>query len=214
MREIPDLNLFMVRTPSAEQDSCPGGELPEGFYFDLCRPDELDIWKAFPFDTPEQAAEYRPYMDKYFDRVYRPREQEFFARCLFVRDRAGEPAATAFLWDAYGSVPTLHWLKTRREHEGKGIGRALLTKLLLAEDAPETICLHTQPGSYRAIKLYTDFGFAFITDEKIGHRQNQLQESLPYLKAVMPEEAFSALRFSPAPEELLRAAAQSESSEF
>lgn len=209
--DIPDLNLFMV---CRKADPAAAGELPAGFYFDACRPDELDIWKAFPFDAPEEAIEYKPYMDGYFDRVYAPKAEEFFSRCVFVRNDKGEPVATAFLWDAYGKVPTLHWVKTKKEYEGRGIGRALLTRLLLSQDAPETVCLHTQPGSFRAIKLYTDFGFAFITDEKIGHRQNQLKESLPWLKAVMPAEAFSALRLEPAPEELLRAAAGSESSEF
>ena len=218
--EIPDLNLFMVRRRSAEErflcreNDPAAGELPGGFFFDTCRPDELDIWKAFPFDTPDEAAAYKPYMDGYFDRVYRPKEAEFFSRCIFVRNGEGEPVATAFLWDAYGSVPTLHWVKTRKEYEGRGIGRALLTKLLLAEDAPETICLHTQPGSFRAIKLYTDFGFAFITDEKVGCRENQLAESLPYLKEAMLPEAYAALRFEKAPEALLEAAGKYQTSEF
>ncbi|MBR6790216.1 MAG: GNAT family N-acetyltransferase [Oscillospiraceae bacterium] len=209
--DIPDLNLFMV---CRKADPAAAGELPEGFFFDTCRPGELDIWKAFPFDTPEEANEYKPYMDGYFDRVYAPKAEEFFARCIFVRNERGEPAATAFLWDAYGKVPTLHWVKTRKEYENRGIGRALLAKLLLDENAPKTVCLHTQPGSFRAIKLYTDFGFAFITDEAVGPRHNDLQESLPYLKKAMPAETYEALRFEPAPAELLAAAAESEQSEF
>lgn len=209
--DIPDLNLFMVCT---KPNPAAAADLPEGYTFDTCRPDEIDIWKTFPFDDPAQAAEYKPYMEEYFERVYRRKETEFFSRCTFVRNGAGEPVATAFLWDAYGTVPTLHWVKTRNEYEGMGIGRALLTKLLLTEDAPKTICLHTQPGSYRAIKLYTDFGFSLITDEKVGHRVNHLKESLPYLEHYMSKAAFKALTFAPAPEALLKAAATSEISEF
>ena len=209
--EAPDLNLFMV---CRRANPAAAGELPEGFYFDSCRPDEVELWKAFPFDTPEELAANKAYMDEYFDRVYRPQAAEFFSRCVFVRNEAGEPVATAFLWNAYGKIPTLHWVKTRKEYEGRGIGRALLTKLLLDKDTPQTVCLHTQPGSFRAIKLYSDFGFALITDEKIGYRHNGLWESLPFLEKVMPQEAYEALRFAPAPEMLVWAAGGSEYNEF
>lgn len=209
--EAPDLNLFMV---CRRANPAAAGELPEGFYFDTCRPDELELWKAFPFDTPEELAANKAYMDEYFDRVYRPQAEEFFSRCVFVRNEAGEPVATAFLWNAYGKVPTLHWVKTRKEYEDRGIGRALLTKLLLDKDAPQTVCLHTQPGSFRAIKLYSDFGFALITDDSIGCRCNGLWESLPFLEKVMPQSAYEALCFAPAPEQLIYAAGSSEHSEF
>ncbi len=50
--------------------------LPQGFHPHCCR-DELALWKAFPFDTPEQAKAHQPYMDQYFSQVYGKQEAPF-----------------------------------------------------------------------------------------------------------------------------------------
>ena len=57
------------------------------------------------------------------------------------------------------------------------------------------IYLHTQPGRFRAIKLYTDFGFKILTDEKIGNRENNYLESLKYLKYFMKDN-YNKLEFT------------------
>ena len=82
--------------------------------------------------------------------------------------------------------------------------------------APEEypVYLHTQPSSYRAIKLYTDFGFSLLTGGRVGQRENQLAQSLPILREVMPPAAYGRLTFAPAPEELLSAAASRKSANF
>ena len=211
IHEIPDYNLFMCcREPNREA----AAKLPDGYKFDLCRPNELDIWKRFPFDREVDADSYYGYMTEYFDNVYGANTDEFYRRCLFVRSSDGTPVATGFVWRAYGRVNTLHWIKTRRDCENLGIGRALLTRLLIDTSDEYPICLHTQPSSFRAIKLYSDFGFEFITDDVVGSRKNQLRESLPWLKEFMLPEAFAALRYTTAPQELLEAAAASEINEF
>lgn len=209
---IADYNLFMCCTaPNPAAFSA----LPEGYRFDFCLRDELPLWKAFPFDDEETARIYEPSMDAYFHRVYGKQEQLFFHSCLFVRDSAGVPVGTAFLWRAYGKINTLHWLKVRRDCEGKGLGRAILTRLLSGLSQQELpVCLHTQPGSFRAVKLYTEFGFSLLTDETIGARKNQLTEGLPYLKSHMPAEAFAALTFARAPQSLLDAARDAQGDEF
>lgn len=211
-RNIPDYNLFMMCCAPRREAFAP---LPAGFYFDLCRREELEIWKRFPFDTEEEARQGEAYMARFFANVYAAQEEEFFSRCLFVRAENGAPVGTAFLWRAYGRVNTLQWVKVRKEYEGRGIGRALLTHLLMPL-APEEypVYLHTQPSSYRAIKLYTDFGFSLLTGGRVGQRENQLAQSLPILREVMPPAAYGRLTFAPAPEELLSAAASREISEF
>ena len=171
--DIPDLNLFMV---CIKPNPAAAADLPEGYTFDTCRPDEIDIWKAFPFDNPAQAAEYKPYMDEYFERVYRRKETEFFSRCTFVRNGAGEPVATAFLWDAYGTVPTLHWVKTRNEYEGMGIGRALMD--LAKEEARRAgnrmLILETQSCNTNAIGFYLHEGFTLIGFDTCCYANNDL----------------------------------------
>ena len=61
------------------------------------------------------------------------------------------------------------------------------------------VLLHTQPSSYRAIKLYTDFGFEFITDKYIGTRKNELDDSLPILKKFMTPASFEKIATAQAP---------------
>lgn len=206
--DIPDLNLFMMcETPNRKAFSTLNG----GFYFDFCKRSELDIWKAFPFDG-RPGEDEKAWMSRYFADVYAGKEELFYQKCLFVRDRNGKPAATGFIWEAYGQIPTLHWLKVRKELEGRGIGRALISRLL--SDTRYPLYLHTQPASYRAIHLYADFGFQLITDLRIGSRRNDLEEGLKILRQYMKPEAYAGLRFAQAPRELIVAAASTKINEF
>ena len=199
--KIPDKNLFMI-CRELKLDALR--ELPEKYHIRNCQRDELDIWKAFPFDDATQAEVHRGYMTSYFDNVYAPKGDLFYRRCLFVCDNRNVPIATGFIWKAYNEFNTIHWLKVLKHHEGGGIGRGLLSIILgrlLGTDFP--VYLHTQPSSYRAVKLYSDFGFAFLTDPVVGTRTNDLEECLPILKHCMPDGVFGRLRFTRAPEGFL-----------
>jgi ribosomal protein S18 acetylase RimI-like enzyme len=100
-------------------------------------------------------------------------------------------------------------------HEGKGIGRALLAHVL-QELPPERfpVYLHTQPGSFRAIKLYSDFGFSLLSDPVIGFRKNDLEASLGYLEQAMSPADFTKLQIAKAPKEFLDAVCSSAVNEF
>ncbi len=201
---IGNYNLFM----SCEEPD-PGAfrELPEGYSIRPCWRDEVDLWA-------KTAAEkqYATYVLDYYKRVYAKNEEEFFRRCLLLWDESGRPAGTCLTWPAYGRVNTLGWFRVLPEHEGKGLGRALLTKILCGADMP--VYLHTQPTSVRAIKLYSDFGFRFITGPAIGHRRNDLDLSLPLLRRVMAGADYERLRFTETDGALHNAALSSEQSEF
>lgn len=181
--------------------------LPDGYSFRLCRRDELETWKQVVAE--EQYVEY---VTEYYKNVYANHESEFFQRCLFVCDKADKPVASTFIWISYGLINTIGWYRVLPEYEGLGIGRALLSKILFDTQYP--IYLHTQPTSARAIKLYSDFGFKLVVDPKVGHRKNDLQESLPYLKILLPESDYEKLQFTKANEALLAATDTSEVSEF
>lgn len=210
--EIPDLNLFMMCEKLNRDALRP---LPEGYHMRYGREDELDIWKAMHFDDPAVAREYHGYMGKYFDAVYAPKGDLFFRRCLYVCDKNDVPVGTCFVWKAYDRVNTIHWYKVLLPYENRGIGRALLSETMKdLDDSDYPVYLHTQPSSYRAIKLYSDFGFAFVTDPVVGHRENHLQQCLPILKEYMPEKDFENLRFAPAGKDFLDAAASSDVEQF
>lgn len=208
----PDSNLFlMCESPNPAAFS----PLPPGISLRFCRPDELELWKSFPFDDPETARARQDYMTQFFERTYAPKGDLFFRTCLFACNEQDEPVGTCFLWPVHGDAfNSLQWFKVKKEYEGRGIGRALLSALLLAPGARFPVFLHTQPGSFRAIKLYSDFGFSLLTGGPVGHRTNDLEEALPALKAWMPPSAFASLRFTPAPQFFLDATRGSIASEF
>ncbi|NET31693.1 MAG: GNAT family N-acetyltransferase [Cyanothece sp. SIO1E1] len=211
-KETVDLDLFMM-CPALDRRAL--SSLPDGYHVRSCRPDELAIWKAFPFDEPEEVIEYEGFMTEFFDKTYGGKEELFFRSTLFVCDELDRPVGTCLLWKAYGLFNTIHWLKVSKEQEGKGLGRALLSMLL--QDLPDSaypIYLHTQAGSYRAIKLYADFGFQILTDPVIGTRSNDWEACQAYLQKHMPKLAYQQLQTSHAPAFFLDQLKQFDSIEF
>ncbi|MCA9839824.1 MAG: GNAT family N-acetyltransferase [Trueperaceae bacterium] len=199
---VEDKDLFMI---CFEVNQSALSELPPDYHFRNCQEDELDIWKKIHFDTPDMANQHFDDMSDYYSRVYAPKDDLFFEKCLFAFDQDNAPVGTAFIWKAYDTFNSIHWFKVIKHYEGKGIGRALLSTLtaeLSSKDFP--LYLHTHPASFRAIKLYSDFGFQFLTNPIIGRRKNDLTMALPYLEKMMPTQAFSALRFIEVPQSFIR----------
>ena len=197
--EIPDKNIFMM---CEELNRNSLTELPAGYSIRSCRPDDLDIWKMMPFDDANLAKEYDGFMSDYFTTTYGGKEELFFAKTLFVCDLQDKPIATCLIWKAYDKFNTIQWFKVLKEYEGQGIGRALLSIVmqeLEMRDYP--VYLHTQPSSFRAIKLYSDFGFSLLSGDRFGVRSNDLDECLPMLEQFMPKDYFQKLRIITAPRE-------------
>src|SRR5690606_36761185 len=59
--EIPDYNIFMMCEQLNENALT---ELNTDYYFRNCRPNELEIWKAFPFDSETVPDEYEDFMNQ------------------------------------------------------------------------------------------------------------------------------------------------------
>ena len=212
LEELPNPNIFML---CERVNESAYREMPEGYNIRLCQPEELHIWKLMPLDNEQMANQYIGFMDTFFDTVYAPKSDLFFESCLFVVDSNDVPIGTCFSWKAYDAIMTMAWYKVKKEYEGKGIGRALLTTVmrsLTASDYP--MLLHTQPSSNRAIKLYTDFGFKLLTDSKVGQRDNHIKECLPLLEATMPKADFENLQFTTAPKPLLDFLSKQDLDEF
>jgi len=197
-------NLFM-QCDMPNQDAFR--PMPEGFSVRLCKRDELTIWKEM-----WAQGKYIDFVNYYYDLVYSSHADEFFARCLFAVDENDKPVATAGTWLSYGKINTVMWFYVFPEYEGRGIGRGLFSEALKTAGYP--LYVHTHPIANRAIKLYSDFGFRLITDTIVGYRENNLQESLPYLKEVMPEKDYANLQQTKANPVLLEAALLNELAEF
>jgi ribosomal protein S18 acetylase RimI-like enzyme len=200
--EIPDYNIFMMCeriNPLALTDLHPD------YYFRNCRPEELELWKAFPFDSDTVPVEYEDFMNQIIKDSYSRSMDTFFRNTLFVCNKEGIPVATCSHWKAYRKIHTIHWLKTRKAYEGKGIGRAVLSAIMRRFDSEDyPIYLHTQPGSFRAIKLYSDFGFQLLRGGRLGTRRNELEQCLPILKEFMSKEDFERLKIIDTPDYLIK----------
>ena len=205
MEKIPEGNLFMwCRTPAADAFA----PLPDGFVYRSFSPALLEDWIFLQMCG---SAEEREYLLDYYHRIYEPFADRFRERWHLLYD--GEtPVASCTLWEAYPGYETIHWLKVHPLYEGRGLGRAILTKTL--EKHSGEVFLHTQPASFRAIKLYTDFGFSLLTDPVVGTRENHLTDVLPVLSRVMTPDAYGKLRFAQCPKGFLKAAASVPESRF
>lgn len=194
-KEIPDYNLFLVCKKLNKKAFRE--QLKEGYSLRNCREDEFETWKKFPFDTEKEAKEYDTFMQDFFEKNYQKKWELFLKQCKFICDKNDKPVATGFVWKYRDKYMSVHWLKTLKEEEGKGLGRYLLTQILKSVEAKDyPIYLHTQPGSFKAIKLYSDFGFELIKEPKvIDKRRNEFKEALPILKEFMKAEDYEKLKF-------------------
>lgn len=195
--EIPDYNLFMMCEKLNENAL---SELPQGYYIRNCRKEELELWKAFPFDSDVVPPEYVNFMNQIILDSYSSDMDTFFKNTLFVCGNNDQPVATCSHWKAYGKFNSIHWLKTLKSHEGKGIGRAILSEIMKKfkqDDYP--VYIHTQPGSFRAVKLYADFGFQLLRGGNIGNRTNDLDKCLPILKMFIPKNDFERIKIVETP---------------
>lgn len=65
---------------------------------------------------------------------------------------------------------------------GSLITRVLILFEQLGMELP--IYLHTQPWSYRAVKLYNDFGFCIAQTDTYGTAVNEYEKAMPVLKGL------------------------------
>lgn len=188
---IPELNLFVICSDLNEQAL---SDTPQPFYIRNCQKNEYVIWKELHIDNDDEYEAYNQILEEYFYKVYKRNENLFFEKCKFICDENNRPVATCLIWKAYGEITSVHWLKVKKEFENKGLGRAILSSVL--KDTPKSefpILLHTHPTSYKAIRLYLDFGFNFITNEMVGYRKNDLMKSLLFLKEYLSDNIYKKI---------------------
>lgn len=142
--------------------SCPLVPLKEGFSFRYWRPGDEEIWAEIETAAGEFSdleAALRRFADEFTGF-----EDELKERCRILESKDKEPIGTSMGWYNRefrdGSFGRLHWVSIVPAYQGLGLARPLVTHAIDLMKAHHTKAyVTTQTTSYKAIKLYLDYGF-------------------------------------------------------
>ena len=156
-------------------DSVPQVPLPEGFRFTFFRPGDRDSW----IDIERSAGELTSHAQgvEVWNKYYGGREDSLCRRMVFVENAAGEKVATATAYeditgrDRSGSG-WLHWVAVRREYQGRGLSKPLISCVLGVMRALGHTHgkIPTQTTTWLACKVYLDLGFRPIPQNAVHSR--------------------------------------------
>lgn len=145
----------------------PQYELPEGYRFVSYTDNDRDAWIAIEMSAREFAS-YEQGLEAW-NRYYAARLDELPYRMFFIETSAGEKIATATaLYHIYGRDTSndgwLHWVAVKREYQGKGLSKPLITHVLKAmhQLGHTHAKIPTQTNTWLACKVYMDLGFVPI----------------------------------------------------
>ncbi len=166
-KSVPYIGVLMVKTDTAVY---PRFELPDGFIFTGFQSGYDTEWARLMFDVDQTGTLGEA--EDIFKKEFLPQSGLLSKQCLFVLDRTGKVSATGSLWhgEHFGEAfQRIHWVATRPEYQGKGLVKALLTKLMDVYNElghKNFIYLTSQTWSYKALNIYSQFGFKPYRGEK------------------------------------------------
>lgn len=158
------------------------------------------IW----IDIQKAVGEFDGYADNeilsYFQKKFMVYINQLKQRCLFLKDNhSGKYIGTCCAWFDNKEdkiIPVLYWLAVKDEFANHGYARILITeiiKIFQNINPNESIYLHTQPCSYRAIKIYNDFGFCIAQKDTYGTAINNCEEAMEILRTHLGLEVYEKL---------------------
>ncbi|EAE6587536.1 N-acetyltransferase [Listeria monocytogenes] len=155
-KSVPHISVIMV---NHDATNYPEFHLPAGYFFCFYKDGLEEDWCRLQLETGQVLS-----MDSIrarFETEFGNKKEKLTKRCIFVKAPNGEIIGTAMLWDGntFGKIESrIHWVAVLDSHGGKGIAKALLSKIL-GLNKSKFVYLTTQTGSYQAIYLYRKFGF-------------------------------------------------------
>lgn len=192
-RSIPFYNLILRCGNWQGTEEPP----PEGVRLRGYEPGDEAAWAALEykigdFTSPGEAR-------RYFQKAYGSRPEELAGRCVFAVDGRDRVLGTCIAWRDCGAdggeVASLHWLAVSPEEQGRGLGRALFRRALsiFRERGESPIYIHTQPWSWKALRLYVREGFCLQRADTFGGYENQYRQGMETLETVLPKEWYREL---------------------
>lgn len=194
-KSIPYKNLLMKCTKINENTLT---SLPDGYTFKMYVDGDESFWADIELSVGEFEFMTREQVEDYFKKEYFGRKEKLYERCIFVLNSNGNPVGTCMAWyDLKDSeeVASVHWLAVNPSAQSNGIGRALMaeTMRIFTVNGENTVYLHTQPWSYKAITLYMDFGFHALKSETFSDFKNEFEEAVQVLEEHLNQSCFYRL---------------------
>ena len=149
--------------------------LPEGYRYVFYQEGDRDQW----IDIEKSAREFTSYEQglEAWNRYYGGREDTLTNRMVFIEDADGRKVATATAYyDVRGIDKSgdgwLHWVAVRREYQGRGLAKPLITHVLdIMRDLGYTHAkIPTQTTTWLACKIYLDLGFCPVPENAVHSR--------------------------------------------
>lgn len=166
------IDLLLERV---DLENIPEYELPEGYRFVFYQPGDRDAWIAIEQSAKELADDEHGV--RTWQRYYGNVEDTLHNCMIFIENAQGEKVATATAYyDACGDLPPqrgqVHWVAVRRDHQGKGLSKPLISQVLkvMKQRGHTEAMLHTQTTTWVAVKLYLNFGFRPIKENAEKNR--------------------------------------------
>jgi len=169
-------------------------DLPEGYSFVTYEDGDREDWISIEWS----AKEFTCYADgiNAWNRYYAKYEHLLPGRMFFVVAPNGEKVATATAFFDPNSPDDgkawLHWVAVRRDYQGKGLARPIISKALsrLRELGHGKLFVSTQTTTWLACKLYMDFGFRpeaeNVRESEFGYRMLKTLTNHPALRDFEP----------------------------
>ena len=157
---IPYYELMLEQ----ELTDIPEVELPKGYHYENYQPGDREAWITLEM-TAKEFASYAE-GEEAWQRYYAGREKELETRMFFVVDESGQKRATATAFydirtGDNGQTGWLHWVAVRRDAQGKGLSKPLITHTLqyMKKRGYSRAVIPTQTTTWLACKVYLDLGF-------------------------------------------------------
>jgi GNAT superfamily N-acetyltransferase len=137
----------------------PDFDLPVGYSIETLGMQDLDLW----YSLQREAEPYLEIYDGLLEEQFDTERDELGERCHLLMC-GKEVVGTGIAWwepDVLGERwGVLRWFAIHPAHQGKGLSKPLLTRILKQIRETDDKCyLTTSPERTVAIRLYLDFGF-------------------------------------------------------
>jgi RimJ/RimL family protein N-acetyltransferase len=177
----------MMKRPAAPPPPPPA--LAEGYTFRYWQPGDRERWigietSVLEVDDYERAV-------KYYDHEFGRFPDELAKRQLFAVSPSGEYIGTSSAWwvdtPQKRRLPIVHWVAVKPEHQGKGLGKAVVAETLrnlCGFNGGADFYLTSSTYSHKALHLYRSLGFTFDAESPwpwLDTSDNQTAEAVAYL---------------------------------